>query len=96
MAKKRKSTRASSSKGSARKKASKPVRRVVTKKPPTGLESYKQVDFRPLKTQIRAHIERLSKVKAPSPTVENALRALRQASDELSAECSPTMILPTP
>ena len=66
------------------------------KKPRTGLESYTEVDFRPLKTQMRAHIERLGKVKEPSPAVANALRALQQASDELNAECQPTMIIPTP
>ena len=69
---------------------------MLVKKPRTGLESYKEVDFRPLKTQMRAHIERLGKVKEPSSAVANALRALQQASDELNAECQPTMILPTP
>jgi hypothetical protein len=49
-----------------------------------------------LKTQIRKHIDRLGKVKEPSPAVANALRVLQQVSDDLSAECSPTMVLPTP
>jgi hypothetical protein len=95
VAKKRKGSRPSSAKGSKKKKASKPARIVVVKKPPTGLESQKHVDFKPLKTHIRAHIERLSKVQDPSPAVANALRSLQQVSADLSSECLPTMILPT-
>ena len=94
MAKKRKGSRPSSSKG-RKKSVTKSAPRIVVKKPRTGLESYKQVDFKPLKTQIRAHIERLSKVKDASPAVANALRVLQQVSSDLSAECSPTMVLPT-
>ena len=95
MAKKRKTSRSSSSKASKKKSARKPARSVAVKKPRTGLESVKEVDFRPLKTQLRAHIDRLSKVKDPSPTVANALRALQQVSSDLSVECSPTMVIPT-
>ena len=95
MAKKRKGSRPSPAKGSKKKKATKPARIVVVKKARTGLESPKHVDFKPLKTQIRAHIERLSQVKDPSPAVANALRSLQQVSADLSSECLPTMILPT-
>jgi hypothetical protein len=96
VAKKRKSSGPSSSSGSKKKKAGKPAARILTKKYITGLESYKQVNFNPLKKHLKAHIQRLGKVKDPSPAVANALRSLRQVSAELSAECSPTMILPTP
>jgi hypothetical protein len=97
VAKKRKASRSSSAKGSKKKKgARKAAARIVVKRPRTGLESYKQVDFKPLKTHIRAHIERLGKVKEPSPAVANALRVLQQVSDDLSVECQPSMILPTP
>ena len=100
MAKKRKAARPSSpkgsKKGSKKKSASKSATKIVVKKARTGLENYKHVDFKPLKTQIRAHIERLGKVKDPSPAVANALRVLQQASSELTVECQPSMILPTP
>ena len=95
MAKKRKGSRPSSTSGSRKKKASKPVRRRLTKKPLTGLESAREVNFKPLKLHIRAHIERLSKVKDPSPAVANALRALQQVSSDLTNECQPSMIIPT-
>ena len=95
MAKKRKASRPSSSKGKKKKSAKKPARRAAARKPRTGLESYKEVDFRPLKMQIRAHMERLGKVKDQSPAVANALRSLQQVSESLSAECSPSMVIPT-
>jgi hypothetical protein len=103
VAKKRKSSRPSPKASKTKKKtaskaktARKPARRILVKKPVTGLEKYTEVDFRPLKAQMRAHIERLGKVKEPSSAVSSALRALQQASDELNAECQPTMIIPTP
>ena len=95
MAKKRKASRPSSSKGKKKKSVRTPARRAAAK-PRTGLESYKEVDFRPLKTQIRAHIERLEKTKDQSPAAANALRSLQQLSETLSVECSPSMIIPTP
>jgi hypothetical protein len=102
VAKKRKSSRPSpkAAKKAApktkKKTASKPARKILVKKPVTGLESYKEVDFRPLKAQIRAHMERLAKVKEPSTAVANALRSLQQVTDDLNVECLPTMVLPTP
>ena len=95
MSKKRKASRPSSSKGKKKKSAKKPARSAATKLR-TGLESSKEVDFRPLKMQIRAHIDRLGKAKDQSPAVANALRSLQQLSETLSVECSPSMIIPTP
>jgi hypothetical protein len=96
VAKKRKASKPSASAGKKKKKtASKPPRRIAVK-PRTGLEDPQEVDFRPLKGHIKAHIERLSKVKEPSPAVTNAIRALRQVSDDLNVECQPSMIIPTP
>lgn len=98
MAKKRKAARpaASRAKKTTRKTARKPVRRTaVATKPLTGLESNKHVNFGPLKTQIRAHIERLSSAKVQSPAVQNALRSLREVQSTLTGECSPTMVIPT-
>jgi hypothetical protein len=96
VAKKRKASRPSSSKGKKKKSVRTPARRTAATKPRTGLESNKEVDFRPLKTQIRAHIERLEKTKDQSPAAANALRSLQQLSETLSVECSPSMIIPTP
>jgi hypothetical protein len=98
VAKKRKSSRPSrgTKKTSSRKKTSGASRRAAsTKKMRTGLESTKEVDFRPLKAQIRAHIARLSTVQEPSSAVQSALQSLRQVQDDLTVECSPTMVLQT-
>jgi hypothetical protein len=95
VAKKRKASRPSSSKGKKMKSAKKPARRAAARKTRTGLESSKEVDFRPLKMQIRAHIDRLGKAKDQTPAVANALRSLQQLSETLSVECSPSMIIPT-
>ncbi len=61
-----------------------------------GLTSEKQIHFGPLKTQIRAHIERLRSVQQPSPTILNALKSLEQVQADLTVECQPAMIIPTP
>ncbi len=90
---KSKKTSRSTRKKTARKAA---PRRVMLSEPPTGLESDKEVDFRPLKTQIGAHIERLSSVRDPGMGVQNALRSLKQVQSDLSRECSPTMVIDTP
>jgi hypothetical protein len=96
VAKKRKGARPTASR-SAKKTTRKTARRkVIAKKPRTGLESRTEVDFRPLKTQIRAHIERLTSAKDPTPGLQKALESLRQVQSVLSGECSPTMVLPTP
>ena len=99
MAKKRKGARPAASRGA--KKAKKTTRKtaprkVLLKKPPTGLESSKVVNFNPLKVQLRAHIRRLSSVQDPSPAIQNALESLRQVQATLSSECLPTMVIPTP
>jgi hypothetical protein len=106
MAKKRKAARPSAAKG-AKKKAARPVKKAARpKKKPvmrvaqaaytTGLEKPEEVDFRPLKEQISAHIARLGSAKVMTPAIENALRSLRQVQTDLSSDCSPTMIIPTP
>jgi hypothetical protein len=107
MAKKRKASRSSASRGAKKKTAGKKkapkapkVTRAAVKRPAaayrSGLENPREVDFRPLKNQITAHIARLSGAKSQSPAIENAIRSLRQVQAELNGECSPTMILPIP
>jgi hypothetical protein len=99
VAKKRKSSRPSRGTRkttSRKKKTSVATRRASSsKRARTGLESTKQVDFRPLKAQIRAHIARLSTVQEPSSAVQSALQSLRQVQNDLTVECSPTMVLQT-
>jgi hypothetical protein len=100
VAKKRKGARPAASraaKKTTRKPAKKAARRtVMLKKPRTGLESREKVDFNPLKTHLRAHIERLSSAPAPSPAIQRALESLRQAQATLTSECLPTMVIPFP
>jgi hypothetical protein len=94
VAKKRKGSRPSSAKAGKKKKTAKS--RSMVSKPATGLESKKHVDFGPLKKHLYAHIDRLSKVKDPSPSVLKALSSLQQVSADLTGECQPSMILHTP
>lgn len=101
MAKKRKGARPAASRGvrkTARKKTAKKTvrRRAVASKARTGLEKAGEVDFRPLKTHLKAHIERLSSAKEPSPAVQRALESLRQAQATLTSECLPTMVIAFP
>lgn len=101
MAKKRKGARPAASRSAkktkkATRKTAPPKVKVIVKRPPTGLESSKEVNFNPLKVQLRAHIKRLSSVQDPSPAVQNALASLRQVQASLTSECLPTMVINTP
>ncbi len=105
MAKKRKAARPASRSAKKKKKA---VKKKTARRPRAaaaapvalaqfdGLSSEKQIHFGPLKTQIRAHIERLRSVQQPSTAVQNALRSLEQVQADLTVDCSPTMVIPTP
>jgi hypothetical protein len=68
----------------------------MVKSPPTGLESRKEINFNPLKVQLRAHIKRLSSIQDPSPSVQKTLDSLREVQATLTSECLPTMVIPTP
>jgi hypothetical protein len=68
--------------------------KAMAKQTPTGLDNENEVDFRPLKTLIKSHIARLRAAK-PSDPVTNALRSLERVQNELTGECSPTMVIPT-
>lgn len=97
MVKKRKGARPASRKKTTKKstRTAAPRKAMVTRQP-TGLESSKQINFIPLKVQIRAHIRRLSSYPDPTPAMKSALDSLRQVQQALSSECSPTMVIPTP
>jgi hypothetical protein len=69
-------------------------RRAMAAAAPTGLESGKEIDFRPLKRLIGNHVSRLQ-AAYPSDKVVNALRSLRQVQSDLNNECLPTMVIPT-
>ena len=97
MAKKRKGARPTASrsaKKTVRKTTKKAVRKAAPRKRPTGLDSDTEIDFRPLKTHLRAHIAKLSSAKAPSPAIQKALESLKQAQATLTSECLPTMVIP--
>ena len=97
MAKKRKGARpAKKASRSVKKKAVKRAapRRAMAAAAPTGLESAKEIDFRPLKRLIGNHVSRLQ-AAYPSDKVVNALRSLRQVQSDLNNECLPTMVIPT-
>lgn len=97
MAKKRKGVRKAASRGAkktVRKTTKKAVRKAAPRKRPTGLDSDTEIDFRPLKTHLRAHIAKLSSAKAPSPAIQKALESLKQAQATLTSECLPTMVIP--
>jgi len=96
VAKKRKGARPAASRRAKKTTKKAAPRKIMVKRPPTGLESSKEVNFIPLKVQIRAHIKRLSSYPEPSPAIQRTLDSLRQVQATLSSECSPTMVIPTP
>jgi 3-methyladenine DNA glycosylase AlkD len=52
------------------------------------------VDFRPLKKQIKAHVEMLSRAKSGDKRVSDAIASLRRVHMELDEHCDPTMTIP--
>ncbi len=105
MAKKRKVAKPSPvGRKKATKKATKPTKagygkpkpKPKPKDPRSGLNDPKEVNLNPLKEHIRAYVDRLEKTKQPSPEIKKAVETLLRASMELTGECAPTMILPTP
>ena len=96
MAKTRKTARTSGAKKvagakkSAVKKAVKrSVKRTARKRPaPT------ELDLRPLKKQLREHVEKLTASRSSDPRVQSAMGKLQRLYAELDEECTPTMTLP--
>lgn len=97
---KKKATRAAASRGAkkktAKKKTARPRAVAAAPDPLAGIRSSTQVNFNPLKKQIKAHISRLKAVKEPSEPIQRALRSLEAVDADLSNECLPSMILMTP
>ena len=94
MAKKRTPPRRSSSSKRV-KKPSRPTRKAAAK------QAKPKVDFRPVKKQIRAHIARLerrlggpeARAAAADPKEFETLDQLRALNLQLTAMCSPTMVI---
>jgi hypothetical protein len=58
----------------------------------------KQIDFNPIKAQLRKHIERLSAIEHPDERMkmQNTLERLKRVQLELTEMCAPTMAIPIP
>lgn len=93
MAKKKGASRGAKKKSASRAARRKTVAKRPTRRPRTGLENPKQINLTPLKAQLRAHIERLERVKEPSLQVQQTLEILQRARQELSSPCGSTMVL---
>ena len=92
-AKKKKTTSAKrsvakKSTGSKKQKATRAPRKTAAAKPT------KELDLRPLKKQIRAHVEMLSRATGGDARVSGALASLQRVYAELNEECLPTMTIP--
>ena len=71
-----------------RKKAARAPRTAASAK------STKELDLRPLKKQIRAHVDMLSRATGGDKRVSGALASLQRVYAELNEECDPTMTIP--
>jgi hypothetical protein len=54
----------------------------------------KELNLRPLKRQLRAHMEQLSRSKSIDPRVQGTIATLQQFHDRLNSDCDPTMSIP--
>ena len=88
MAKKRKTSR----KAASRKKKTAPKRARRASAPLVSMKGTK-VNLSPLKTRMKAHIEKLKAAKNPEPKVALAIDTLTRSLNELNDECLPTMEL---
>ena len=75
-------------KGAAKKGAKKSAAKKKTARRPAG------IDLRPLKKQIRLHVEKLSAMRSTDPRVTEALARLRGAHREMESSCGDSMIIP--
>jgi len=93
VAKKRKTaTKPAAKKSSSGKKAVKKA--VGTKKKAASKASPNELDLRPLKKQLKAHVELLSRADQGHKRVQDALASLQRVQAELNESCDPTMIIP--
>jgi hypothetical protein len=96
VAKARKSARKTG--GGSRKAAVKASRKKASGKTKTAKKrasaSKNELNFGPLKKQLKAHVEKLSASRSSDPRVQNALSSLQRLQAELTQECTPTMTIP--
>jgi hypothetical protein len=85
-------TRKTASRSGSAKKASKKAG--AKKRAPRKSAPPKQLDLRPLKKQLKSHIDLLSKGDPSNERVQGALARLQRLDAELAQDCDPTMILP--
>jgi hypothetical protein len=55
--------------------------------------SAKKIDLRPLKRQIKAHVEMLRRASGGDQRVTNAIASLQRVQQELDEHCTPTMTI---
>ena len=93
MAKTRKATRksAATKKASSAKKATGGKKKATRKK---GIKRAKELDLRPLKKQLKAHVDLLSRSGSSDKRVQSAMASLLRLHEELNEECIPTMTIP--
>ena len=96
MAKARKSARKTT--GGARKAAAKTARKKTSGKTKAATRRTRaaknELNFGPLKKQIKDHVARLSASRSTDPRVQNALVSLQRLQSSLTEECTPTMTIP--
>jgi hypothetical protein len=54
----------------------------------------KELNLRPLKKQLKAHMELLSRSTSTDPRVQGAIATLQQFHERLNSDCDPTMSIP--
>ena len=93
MAKTRKAARkpVATKKASSAKKATGGKKKATRKK---AMKSAKELDLRPLKKQLKAHVALLKGSGSSDQRVQNAMASLLRLHEELNAECIPTMTIP--
>jgi hypothetical protein len=82
----KKAAKASKSTGAKKKSAGKT--RGARKSP------LKELDLRPLKKQLKAHLDSLGRARTDDQRVQGAIASLRRLQAELNTECDPTMTIP--
>jgi hypothetical protein len=83
-----------SAKTSSTKKASSVKKAAGGKKKAKKAYSPKELDLRPLKKQLKAHVAKLSASRSTDQRVQNAIATLQRVQAELNEDCDPTMTIP--
>jgi hypothetical protein len=90
-------TRKTARKSSGAKKAAAVKRglgRKKTARPTRAARGPKELNLRPLKKQLRDHMDQLSRSKSTDPRVQQTIATLQQFHERLNSNCDPTMSVP--